>query len=469
MRYGALAVALLCLSAWISPAPAQSLQDTLVSAYTNNPQLQSDRARQRATDEDVSRAWSGLRPTATFSGDKGRTLEKIKYPNTPSTYVPPADFRSPNSENLQLRQEIWDGGRTLSDVRHSKLAVQNGLAILQSTEQSVLGNAVQAYYDLYRDQRILTIQEGYVRALEEERKATQARYQVKDVTQTDIAQADARLASGIADAQQYQANVESSKSAFQRAAGMVPADLLPEPPPVPQVLPSSLDDALAAARQNPDLQAAILNEKAARADIATAEAGMLPDISLQATSSRNYHTDTNLDTDFNNTVVLALTVPLYDGGLASARVRTAKHTAGQRRLDIDVMRDQVNDQVKRAWQSLIASRARIKSYNETVKANEVALAGVQQELRVGSRTVIDELNARQELLVAQISLLRARHDEAVAAYTVLVGCGRLTAKDLGVPVDIYDPTEHYESSSWLPWGPWIDTDYPESPEASDHR
>ncbi len=341
--------------------------------------------------------------------------------------------------------------------------MENGLSTLISTEQGVLGDVVQAYYDLYRDQKILDIQIQYVAALEEEKKAAIARYRVKDVTQTDVAQAEARLARGIADRQQYEGNVAVSKSSFLRAVGFVPG-LLPEPPKLPAALPQTLEEAIAMAEANPDLKAAIFAQKAAESDVEASEAALLPTLSLQGVSSRSNDTDYTKGTTYNAQVLLTMTVPLYDGGVASAQTRAAKHTAGQRRMDIDVERDRILAQVKQGWENLQASRARIKSLEENARATDIALKGVQQELKVGSRTVLDELNARQEVLDTELALRRSQHDEAIAAYSLLVGCGQLTAQALDLPVEHYDPKAHYESVRGLPWGPWIDHDYPESPK-----
>ncbi len=452
-----------CLSG--GTARAQTLQDALISAYRNNPQLQADRARQRATDEDVSRAWGGYRPQVVAQAQTGRAFDNIIYPQQYQQigFQNINDSRSPQVGALQITQQIWDGNRTYADVHHSKYAVQNGLQVLTSTEQGVLGDAVQAYYDLYRDQQILAIQNEYVASLREELKATEERYRVKDVTQTDVAQARARLARGIADQQQYDGNVEASKSAFLRVVGFAPGNL-PKPPPPPAAVPATLDESLVLAEKNPDLQAAIYAEKMAEADVESAQSGLLPDLSLQASASHATGNDQYRSVDTNGQVLLNLTVPLYDGGVASAKTRAAKHTAGQRRLEIDQERDRIVDQVKRSWENLVAIQARIASLKENAKAADVALKGVQQEMRIGSRLVIDELNARQEVLDTQIALRRSEHDEAISAYSLLVACGRLTAKGLELPVEIYDPKAHYENVNWIPWGPWIDTEYPESPK-----
>jgi TolC family type I secretion outer membrane protein len=446
------------------------MQDALISAYQTNPQLEADRARQRAQDDDVSRAWGGFRPQVVVSGSYGRSKENTAIPEAADPYTVPATpaytavinrAQSPDQEALQIKQEIWDGGRTFSDVTHSKWAVANGRAILNSTEQTVLGGVIQAYYDLYRDQKILEIQKEFVKSLEEEKKAASARYGVKDVTRTDVAQAEARLARGIADLRQFEGNVETSRSAFILASGLVPGKLI-DPPPLPtNLLPKTLDDALGDVERNPDLQAATFAEKAAEADISTAESGLLPDLSLQALATHNSNTDYTGTQIIDKQVVLQLTVPIYDGGVASARTRIAKHTFGQRRLTTDLQRIRTNDAIKRSWQNLMANQARIVALEENERADLVALDGVQQELKVGSRTVLDELNARQEVLDAQIALWRSRHDAAVGAYGLLVAVGRLNADALALPVERYDVEDHYESASWLPWSPWIDKDYPD--------
>jgi len=445
-------------------AGAQTLQDALISAYQTNPQLEADRARQRAADEDVSRAWGGFRPQVLVSGEYGRGHDSVWVPETIQGihFVNKTrDYRSPDEESAQLKQELWDGGRAFADVTHSKWAVANGRAILTSTEQTVLGGVVQAYYDLYRDQNILAIQKEFVQSLRDEKKAADARYGVKDVTRTDVAQSEARLARGIADLRQYEGNLETSRSAFILASGLIPGELT-APPPVPfTLLPKNVDDALALVEQNPDLKAAIYAEKAAEADIDAAESGLMPDLSLLATGSHTNHTDYTNTQLTTGSVVLALNVPIYDGGIASARTRIAKHTFGQRRLTTDLQRIRTVDAIKRSWQNLQANNARIVALEENERADLVALDGVQQELKVGSRTVLDELNARQEVLDARIALQRSRHDSAVAAYGLLVAVGKLNADALELPVDKYDAADHYDSVSWLPWSPWIKQDYPE--------
>ncbi len=464
MRFRSILLGSLTVTSLLAGAAgAQTMQDALVSAYQSNPQLEADRARQRATDEDVSRAWGGFRPQVVVSGQFGRAHDGVEVnEGYPYGIQHSGLVRRPDEEAVQLKQEIWDGGRAFSDVTHSKWAVANGRAILTSTEQTVLGGVVQAYYDLYRDQKILAIQQEFVKSLEQEKKAANARYGVKDVTRTDVAQSEARLARGLADLRQYEGSLETSRSAFILASGLIPGELT-DPPPIPlHLVPRTVEDALALRESNPDLRAAIFAEKAAEADISTAESGLMPDLSLVATGTHNAHTDYTGTQITTGEVLLSVTVPIYDGGVASARTRVAKHTFGQRRLTTDYQRIRTDDAIKRSWQNLQANNARIVALEENERADLVALDGVQQELKVGSRTVLDELNARQEVLDARIALERSRHDAAVAAYGLLVAVGKLNADALALPVEKYDANDHYESAAWMPWGPWIDKDYPEA-------
>ena len=472
MRFRSFLLGSLTVSSLLAGAAgAQTMQDALISAYQSNPQLEADRARQRATDEDVSRAWGGFRPQVVVSGELGKAHDHVWVPgesyNSDYTQIlryntQLHDYRTLNDEAIQLKQEIWDGGRAFSDVTHSKWAVANGRAILNSTEQTVLGGVVQAYYDLFRDQKILAIQKEFVKSLEEEKKAANARYGVKDVTRTDVAQSEARVARGLADLRQYEGNLETSRSAFILASGLIPGELT-DPPPLPlQLLPRNVDDALALLENNPDLRAAVFAEKAAEADISTAESGLMPDLSVVATGSHTAHTDYTNTQLTSGELMLELNVPLYDGGIASARTRVAKHTFGQRRLTTDFQRIRTEDAIKRSWQNLQANNSRIVALEENERADLVALDGVQQELKVGSRTVLDELNARQEVLDARIALERSRHDAAVAAYGLLVAIGKLNADALALPVEQYDANDHYESAAWMPWGPWVDKTYPAS-------
>lgn len=449
-------------------ARAQTLEEVLVTTYTSNPQIEADRARQRALDDDVARAVGGWRPVATLQVQHGRGHDIYQYKQTKQNISPyyPAnpsysvhEWRTPDNLLLQIQQAIYDGGRTAADLHHSQLAVESGLATMVSVEQQVLGTAVQSYYDLYRDEQIAELARQNVAWLEEQAAAVHARYQVKDVTQTDVAQAEARLARGLADLTSAEGTLEVTRSAFQAATGIVPG-VLPEPPPPPvALLPSTRDEALALSESSPDLRAALLSALVAEADVDYVASGLMPNLSLQATARRMNDSDQAYLGTTDHQVLLSLTIPLYEGGVYAARTRSAKQTAGQRKLEADMTRRKAVDMVNRSWQQLQSARASIKSLTEQVRAADVARTSIRAEMRVGTRTVLDQLNTEQELMDAKIALLRARHDEVVATYSVLVAVGHLTASNLNLPVEVYDPSVHYEQVRNQWFGTGIDEDY----------
>jgi TolC family type I secretion outer membrane protein len=468
LRWCLLSAAAVVVVAGCGGAGAQTLEEVLVTTYASNPQIEADRARQRAVDDDVARALGGWRPVATLQAEHGRGHDIFQYKQTKQNegpFIPSNpeysvhEWRTPDVLLLQIQQAIYDGGKTEADVRHSRLAVEAGLATMVAVEQQVLGAAVQAYYDLYRDQQISELMKQNVAWLQEQATAVHARYQVKDVTQTDVAQAEARLAKGLADQTTAEGALETTRSAFEAATGMPPG-VLQSPPVGPRtLLPASKEEALALAESGPDMRAARLNADMAEAEVDYVASTLRPTLSLQATSRRMNDSDQAYVGNSDNQVLLSLTVPLYEGGVYAARTRGAKQTAGQRRLEVDYARRKAVDQVNRSWQQLLSTRATLKSLTEQVRAAEVARNSIRAEMRVGTRTVIDQLNTEQELMDAKIALLRAQRDEVVGTYAVLAAVGHLTASELGLPVDLYDPAVHYEQVRNQWFGTGIDEDY----------
>jgi TolC family type I secretion outer membrane protein len=454
----------LALSVSAGPTRAQTLAETLAHTYRTNPQLEADRARQRSTDSDVARALGGYRPNVQFQMEGGRGKDAIQYDYlTPPQYIPatPGKHWETNTERatvLQIVQPVYDGGRASADVRHAKLSVKGGLEQMRSVEQSVLGDAIQGYLDLYRDQQILELSKGNVGRLTEELADTRTRFRVQDVTQTDVAQAESRLARGISDQTAAEGSVIASISNFTRVSGLVPGQL-PPPPPLPP-LPASLDEVLAHVENNPDIRYADDVARVAEADVEFVESGLLPTVSLRGEDRRTFDAAQRGVNNESQDVVLTLSVPLYEGGVSAARTREQKHIAAQRRLETDLARRRTVDQAKRAWQALTTSRSRLKALGEQLRSARVALDSIKAEVRVGTRTVLDQLNAEQELLDAQVGVARARHDEAVGAYSLLVAIGKVSARDLGVPVDLYDPGEHNkaETGRWFGTGTLNDYD-----------
>jgi outer membrane protein len=428
------------------PAHAETIGDALSAAYRSNPQILAERARQRATDEGVPRALSNWRPTVTFSTQGGKGEDEIKQGDVTATRS-----RTPYLFSLNVRQPLYRGGRTLAETSRAENLVQRGRALLQTIEQQVLVDAAAAYANLLRDQAVLDLQTNNEQVLTRQLGAARDRFQVGEITKTDVAQAEARLSRARADRILAEGNVAASRANYLRVIGEAPGRLAPATPPVN--LPTSEQMAQNVAQDNPTIVAARFAERAALDDVDLVAGELLPTLSLNGELSRqNEITQEEFKQD-KAEIQAVLSVPLYQAGSVEARVREAKQTAGQRRIEIEDQRRRTREDVTRNWEALVASRARVVAFQTQIRANEIALEGVEQEARVGSRTTLDVLDAEQELLDARVNLVRAQRDEVVAAYQVAQAIGKLTARDLSLPVEIYDPSVYYTQTR----GRWIGT------------
>lgn len=426
-------------------AHADTLQEALVAAYTNNPTLEAQRAALRATDENVSQAVSGWRPTVSAGGSIARqnTSQTSTFiPNFPSTTD--ATF-TPRQGQITITQPLFNGFQTINGTKQAKSAVSAGRALLLNTEQAVLLDTVTAYMDVKRDEAVLDLSKNNVQVLERELEAAQDRFRVGEITRTDVAQAKARLSRAISDRVAAEANLQASRASYTKIVGDMPGTL-ETPPPLP-VLPAGEDEALTVAlNQNPQLLAAHANERAAQYAVKGEEGGLLPTVQLKGQYSKAYDTSSFTSRADEKSVSAELSVPLYQAGFQSSRIRQAKQINQQRRLEVLDAERQVREAVKTAWEGLREARGRIVANRDQVRANEIALDGVKQEAGVGARTTLDVLNSEQELLDARVSLVRAQRDQYVAAYRLLVSVGELTVESLALPVDqYYNPEEHYDS------------------------
>lgn len=431
---------------------AQTLQEALAHAYNNSPTLLGRRAELRATDEGVSQAMAGWRPTVTYNADISRqfrhTMPEGRDPNSDN---------SPWNQSINLSQALFRGGRTVASVNSAEANIQAGRATLVSTEQTVLQNVVQAYMDVVRDRAVIELTRNNVMVLERQLQAARDRFSVGEVTRTDVAQAEARLAAAIARRTQAEGSLTSSRAVFERTVGFVPDQI--QPPPALPPLPTDVNQAWQIAMaENPDLQASIFREESARHDIDVAFGGLLPSVSLSASMSRNIDTEFTTSNRTPRSDVrrfgLNFSVPLYEAGATYSQIRQRKEIRAQRRLQIDEARNVVRQAVIQSLEGVTTARAAIEARRAQVAAAELALEGVIQEAQVGARATIEILDAEQELLDARVALVQAERDEYVAGYNILQAVGRLTARNLGLPVELYDPVEHYESvrNKWFGLG-----------------
>ncbi len=442
---GAAVVAAVGLSP--SAAGAETLKQALSSAYKYNPRLDAERARLRATDEEVARANSGYRPVIIGNADVG-VRNVNQQPEPPGR----DETTHPRGYSVNLTQPLFTGFQVTNAVREAEAAVRAGREILRDIERLILLEAVTAYMDVVRDQAVVLLQENNVQVLSRELKATQDRFSVGEVTRTDVAQAQARRAGSVSALDLARANLKTSRAAFERVVGHPPSNLVD--PGVPErLLPKSLEEAIAiGTRENALVIASLYREQGARHTVDRIRGELLPQARLEASYEDRFGVGGDLDEVETTTVTGRLTVPIYEGGEVYARVRQAKHTHVSRLQEIEQIRTEVQQAVVAAWSQLQAARGQLQSDTVQVESNRTALAGVREEERVGQRTLLDVLNAEQELLNSEVALVTTRRNLIVAAYSVLSTIGKLDAATLGAASQVYDPEAHYFEVRRKWWG-----------------
>jgi outer membrane protein len=428
---------------------ADTLDGALALAYRNNPGLNAQRAGTRATDENVPQALAGYRPkvniTATGGEQSLSTTLKQAAGSTPP-YLTASGYNSPFSVGLTMTQTLFNGFQTANKTRQAEAQVLVARATLAATVQNVLLNAVTAYMNLLRDGAVLDLQKHNVEVLQEQLRQTRDRFNVGEVTRTDVAQAESSLAAGRSQVLTAQANFAASQATYRQVIGVNPGKLGPGMP-VDRFSPKTLSGAVAlGVAANPSVAAAQYSVDVALRQVKVAEGALLPNVSVQGNVQKNWLGVGLLSTmeSYNASVLGTLTIPVYQGGAEYSLIRQAKETLGQQRLSLDVARDQARQNVVQTWGQLQAAKANIEATQAQVQAAEIALNGVRMEARVGQRTTFDVLTAQQTLVNARVSLVTAQHDRVVASYTLLAAVGRLSPEVLGLPVPVYRPQVHYE-------------------------
>ena len=439
----------------VTPAGAETLESALVKAYRNNPSLNSQRASVRATDENVPQALAGYRPKVSISASGGeQTLSSTsKSTSTGSpVYTTLSGTNSPFSTGITATQTLFNGFQTANRTRAAESQVLAARATLRNTEQSVLLDAATAYMNLLRDTAIVKLQKSNVEVLQEQLRQTRDRFNVGEVTRTDVAQSEASLASGRSQLLTAESNYTTSAAAYRKVIGVEPGRLSPATP-VDRFSPHTLSAAVAVGiSTNPSVAAAEYNVDVAQLQVKVAEGSLLPSLSVQGNFTQNWLSTSSLSVmnSYSASLLGTLSVPIYQGGSEYYLIRQAKETLGQKRLDLDNARDTVRQNIVQSWGQLQAAKANIQATQSSVQANEIALNGVREEARVGQRTTLDVLNAQQALVNARVSLVSAQRDRVVASYTLLSAVGRLTPQMLALRVPTYNPRVHYEQvrDSW---------------------
>jgi TolC family type I secretion outer membrane protein len=444
------AVALVGFGA-ISASWAESLDEALASAYMENPTLLAARAELRGVNEQVPQELSNYRPSAFVDGRAG--VERIDSDNSSGG----AETNEPWEVLLDVEQPLYRGGRTVAGVARAEAEVQAQRARLQSVEQDILLSAVAAYMNVWRDEAVLQLNINNEKVLGRQLEATQDRFDVGELTRTDVAQSEARLSRATAERIGAEGNLTASEAVYQEVIGQPPELASLEPPDPLADLPGVQDEVVrASVDNNPDVISARFDETAAERQIEVSRGQLLPEAFLtgEARHSENFGaSDNEIDVARG---LFEVTVPVYQQGLVSSQVRESKQTTVQRKRQVDEATRSAERFAIDAWASLQTARAQSESFRAEVRSNEIALEGVRQENAVGARTILDILDAEQEFLDSQVNLVRARRDETVAGYGVLAAMGRLTARELELAVEAYNPDEDYQAVRDL----WFGLDAP---------
>jgi TolC family type I secretion outer membrane protein len=410
--------------------------------------LQAQRARLRSVDEGVPQALAGWRPDVRFTTEAGKLRRRT---NGAGGFGAGDDTRTTYNGGFRITQNVYAGGTTEAEIKQAKHEVSAERARLMTTEQGVLLDAVTAYMDVFREEAVLRLNINNEQVLSRQLQATRDRFNVGEVTRTDVAQAESRLARATAERIQAEGDLEVSRAFFEQIVGAKPT-VVPNPG-YPAVLPAEMDEAVNLARAgNPAVISATFDERAARAFIEAAKGELLPSVDLVGDASRSRNQGTPDRTVDDITVTAELTVPIYQQGAVSSRIREAIQLASESQLQVEEARRAAIEDAKSGFEQLLTARASIQSREAEVRAAKIALEGVEQEAAVGSRTVLDVLDAEQELLDAQVSLVLDQRDAIVTSYELLAAVGRLTARELSLPVDLYDQKANYLKVRDRLWG-----------------
>jgi outer membrane protein len=436
------------------PALADTIDAALVRAYQNNPQLNAQRASVRSTDENVPQALSGYRPKVAVTASAGfqYTDTLTNTAGAPGTIVstPIHGTNAPRSVGATVTQTLFNGQQTANRTRAAESQVSAAREGLRVLEQSVLLSAATIYMDYLRDSAIVEVQRSNVRVLEQTLKQTRDRFNVGEVTRTDVAQSEAQLAAGRTQLLTAEANLTTTRSNFRRIIGNEPENLAPGSPVdrfLPGTLPSAVELGLT---QNPNVTAAMFGIDVSYLSVKVNEGALFPTVTLQTSVQQSYEQTLTIFRSFGASTVAQLSIPVYQGGAEYALIRQSKESLAQQRLVLDQTRDQTRANVVTAWGQLVAGKAQVASAQSQVTASEIALNGVREEAKAGQRTTLDVLNAQQALVNARVALVTAQHDRVVASYAVLNAVGRLSPIVLNLATNVYDPGVHYHQvrDSW---------------------
>lgn len=409
------------------PASAETLYQAMAKAYENNPDLNAARAGLRATDEGVAIAKSGYRPIIAAEAVTTSTNTNGFTSNSASIGV-------------SINQTLFDGFQTRNNVRAAEAQVFAGRENLRGTEIDILLATVQAYANVNRDNQIVVYRKQNIAFLQEQFSAARARFEVGESTRTDVSLSEAELAGARASLTAAIAQAKSSAAVYAQIVGSVPKSLTAVALPR-KLLPRTLEAAVTqGTSEHPTVLASLYGVDAAGFNVKSKEGTFLPGVKLSGSVAEG---DEGVSTA---QIQAKVTIPLYQGGAASATVRQAKEQLGQQRILVDKARRAIEQSVVSSWTQMEASLATIEANKAQLSASNLALNGVVEERRVGQRTTLDVLNAQQTVLTAKEAISQSERNAIVASYSVIASTGKLTIDRLGLHVANYQPEIHYEAT-----------------------
>ncbi len=421
-------------------ALTRTLAGALAETYSTQPALQAERAKLRATDEGVPQALAGWRPTVIVSGTAGygdgySEQSGLKQRTDRVIATPQA----------VVTQPLYTGGKTSSTLHKAENQIMAERATLIAQEEQSFIDTVNAYVGVIQNQQLLALQVSNEQVLTEQQRATNDRFRVGEITRTDVAQAEAALAGATAQREVAEGNLQTARATFQRVVGYLPPGDLIEPQPLRLPVRSQQEAANMAGSNNPTVVAALFNDATAKDAIDVAFSQLMPTVSLQGQMFQDQNSTFRNASSNGYQVVATVSVPIYQGGAEYSAIRQARQSEQQTAKLVDDSRRTAIQNAVQSWETLVAARASAASTREAIAANAVALDGVEREAIVGSRTTLDVLNAQQALLNSQTTLVQNLASIVTASYTVAQAVGRLTARDLALPVPLYDETAYYNA------------------------
>ncbi len=433
-----LTFAALCLVS--TPLKAEDLYSVLSFTYESNPTILAQRTYLKSLDENLALAMSGWRPTLSAQAGISATNED--------------DDTTPYGGSINASQNIFNGFNTTASIKSAEHQIRAGRYDLSSVEQSILTSAASAYVDVLKDEAVLELQIKNEQVLQRDLETNRQRFEVGEITRTDLSQSEAQLAGAKAAKIEAEGNLHASRANYVSVVGKMPENLI-APQPLDMLMPASLGEAKEIAlASNPEVIASKYSQRSLNDNVMVQKSALLPSLSLEASASRMWDTGNEATEDEELQAGAVLNIPLYDAGANRAKIRNAKQLSNQAKINIVKTERSVLKDLASNWELLKASKASIISIQTQIKASELALDGVKQEFLVGARTVLDVLNAEQALLDSRVALVQAVHAETISSFAVLSNLGRMTPTYLGLAVNPYDPNENYKDTKykWLSIG-----------------